>query len=113
MGHRPEVVENWRVPVGEGVTGSAVATGHPVRVADVRQYPGYLNAMESVASELAVPLCVQGQAIGVLDIQSRQLDYFTPDQQSILTLLASRIAGAVEDRLARADIQLKKLKEDL
>jgi sigma-B regulation protein RsbU (phosphoserine phosphatase) len=68
-----------------------------VRVADVRQYPGYLNAMESVASELAVPLCVQGQAIGVLDIQSRQLDYFTPDQQSILTLLASRIAGAVEN----------------
>jgi len=97
VGHRPEVVENWRVPVGEGVTGSAVATGHPVRVADVRQYPGYLNAMESVASELAVPLCVQGQAIGVLDIQSRQLDYFTPDQQSILTLLASRIAGAVEN----------------
>jgi len=97
VGHRPEVVENWRVPVGEGVTGSAVATGHPVRVADVRQYPGYLNAMESVASELAVPLCVHGQAIGVLDIQSRQLDYFTPDQQSILTLLASRIAGAVEN----------------
>ena len=97
IGHRLEVVENWRIPVGEGVTGVAVATGQSVRVAEVQKYPRYVNALDSVQSELAVPLMVQGKAIGVLDIQSRQPDYFTRDQQSVLTLLASRIAGAVEN----------------
>jgi sigma-B regulation protein RsbU (phosphoserine phosphatase) len=97
VGYPREVVENWRIPIGEGVTGVAAATGQAVRVPDVHQYPRYLNAIENVASELAVPLMVQGHAIGVLDIQSRQLNYFTPDQQSVLTLLASRIAGAVEN----------------
>jgi phosphoserine phosphatase RsbU/P len=97
IGHRQEVVESWRLSVGEGITGAAVATGQAVRVADVRKYPRYVNAVDSVRSELAVPLMLQGKAIGVLDIQSRELDYFTPDQQGILTLLASRIAGAVEN----------------
>ncbi len=97
IGHRPEVVEHWRIPIGEGITGAAAATGQAVRVGDVRKYPRYLNALDAVQSELAVPLLVQGKAIGVLDIQSHQLDYFTPNQQNILTLLASRIAGAVEN----------------
>jgi sigma-B regulation protein RsbU (phosphoserine phosphatase) len=40
---------------------------------------------------------VKGQSIGVLDIQSTQVDYFTRDQQSILTLMASRLAIAIEN----------------
>ena len=97
IGHQKEVVESWRIPVGQGVTGTAAATGQAVRVPDVNQYPGYLNALDTVRSELAVPLMVKGKCIGVLDIQSRQLDYFTRDQQNILTLLASRLAIAIEN----------------
>jgi len=40
---------------------------------------------------------VKGQSIGVLDIQSTQVDYFTRDQQSVLTLMASRLAVAIEN----------------
>jgi len=97
IGHQKEVVESWRIPVGQGVTGTAAATGQAVRVPDVSRYPGYLNALDTVRSELAVPLLVKGKCIGVLDIQSRQLDYFTRDQQNILTLLASRLAIAIEN----------------
>ena len=42
-------------------------------------------------------MMVGGKAIGVLDIQSHELDYFTPEQQAILTLVATRIAGAIEN----------------
>jgi sigma-B regulation protein RsbU (phosphoserine phosphatase) len=42
-------------------------------------------------------LIVKGQSIGVLDIQSTQVDYFTRDQQSVLTLMASRLAVAIEN----------------
>jgi sigma-B regulation protein RsbU (phosphoserine phosphatase) len=57
----------------------------------------YINAIESVRSELAVPLMLRNRCVGVLDIQSRHPDYFTREQQKILTLLASRLAIAVEN----------------
>lgn len=97
IGHRPEVVEHWRIPWGEGITGTAAATGRAVRVSDVTKDPRYLNALDSVRSELAVPMMVAGRAVGVLDISSQHLDYFTLEQQYILTLLATRIASAVEN----------------
>ncbi len=97
IGHRHEVVENWRIPVGQGIIGTAAATGRPVRVGDVHQDPRYLNALDSVQSELAVPLLLQGRVVGVLDIESSQRDYFTRDQQNILAMLATRIASAIEN----------------
>ncbi len=97
IGFSPEIVDSWHIPIGQGITGTAAATGEAVRVADVSKDPRYINAIEAVRSELAVPLMYKGKAIGVLDIQSRQLDYFTRDQQNILTLLASRLAIAIEN----------------
>ncbi len=97
IGYPRELAENLRVPVGHGITGTAVATGHSVRVSDVSQDDRYIAGIENVRSELAVPLILQGKCIGVLDIQSRHLDYFTPDQQNILSLLAGRLAIAIEN----------------
>jgi phosphoserine phosphatase RsbU/P len=97
IGHRSEVVQNWRIPLGQGIIGTAAATGRPVRVADVHSDPRYLNALDAVQSELAVPLVLQGRVVGVLDIESSQRDYFTRDQQNILAMLATRIAIAIEN----------------
>src|SRR6202521_1759266 len=97
IGYPRELVDNLRVPIGQGITGTAAATGHPVRVSDTSKDDRYIAAIENVRSELAVPLMLQGKPVGVLDIQSRHPDYFTPDQQNILTLLASRLAVAIEN----------------
>src|SRR6204780_2532529 len=97
IGHRPEVIEHWRIPMGDGIIGAAATTGQAIRVGDVLKDPRYLPALEEVRSELAVPLIVRGRVIGVMDIESRQPDYFTPGQQTILTLVASRIGTAVEN----------------
>jgi len=97
IGYPPGLAENLRIPVGQGITGTAVSTGQPVRVSDTSQDPRYINAIESVKSELAVPLIFRGKCVGVLDIQSRHLNYFTKDQQRIVTLLASRLAVAIEN----------------
>jgi phosphoserine phosphatase RsbU/P len=97
IGYPPGLAENLRVPVGQGITGTAVSTGQPVRVSDTSQDPRYINAIESVKSELAVPLLFRGKCVGVLDIQSRHLNYFTKDQQRIVTLLASRLVVAIEN----------------
>jgi phosphoserine phosphatase RsbU/P len=97
IGYPPGLAENLRIPIGQGITGTAARTGHPVRVSDVSQDPRYINAIDSVRSELAVPLMFRGKCVGVLDIQSRHPDYFTPDQQNILTVLANRLAVAIEN----------------
>jgi sigma-B regulation protein RsbU (phosphoserine phosphatase) len=97
IGYPPGLAENLHIPVGQGITGTAAATGLPVRVSDVSQDPRYINAIESVKSELAVPLIFRGKCVGVLDIQSRHLDYFTREQQKVITLLASRLAVAIEN----------------
>ena len=97
IGYPRELAENLRVPLGQGITGTAAATGHSVRVSDVSKDDRYINGIDSVRSEMAVPLILQGKCIGVLDIQSRHVDYFTPEQQSILTLLAGRLATAIEN----------------
>jgi sigma-B regulation protein RsbU (phosphoserine phosphatase) len=97
IGHRRDVVENWRIALGQGITGRVAATSKPIRVADVSKEENYLNAVESVRSELAIPLIHKGKCTGVLDIQSSELDYFTRDQQNILALLAGRLAIAIEN----------------
>ncbi len=97
IGYPRDLAENLRIPLGQGITGTAAATGHSVRVSDTSKDSRYINAIDSVRSELAVPLMSQGKCVGVLDIQSRHLDYFTRDQQNILTLLASRLAVAIEN----------------
>jgi sigma-B regulation protein RsbU (phosphoserine phosphatase) len=96
-GYPPGLAENLRVPIGQGITGTAAATGQPVRVGDVSKDPRYINAIDIVRSELAVPLMFRGKCVGVLDIQSRHENYFTKEQQTIITILASRLAVAIEN----------------
>ncbi len=97
IGYPRDLAANLRIPLGQGITGTAAATGHPVRVGDTQHDSRYIHAVDDVRSELAVPLMLRGKCIGVLDIQSRHPEYFTREQQNILTLLASRLAIAVEN----------------
>ena len=97
IGYRREVVENWRIPLGQGIPGVAAATREPVRVADVRQDSRYLSTVDSARSELAVPLLLRNQVIGVLDVHSPFADHFTRQQEEILVLLAGRLAVAIEN----------------
>src|ERR1700683_3262440 len=46
IGHRQEVIEHWRIPMGDGIIGAAASTGQAVRVGDVLKDPRYLPAVE-------------------------------------------------------------------
>src|SRR6202048_1971946 len=97
IGYPRELWNTVRGGGARGCAGAGAAGGHSVRVADTLTDSRYINAIENVRSELGVPLMLRNRCVGVLDIQSRHPDYFTPDQQNILTLLASRLAIAVEN----------------
>ena len=109
IGHREELIQKLRIPVGDGITGAAVTSGKSVLVNDVRRDPRYLNAMDAVRSELAVPMIARGRVVGVIDIQSTQLDAFTDEDLGIVELIASRTGMALDNaRLYRRVVRQNK-----
>ena len=92
-----EKVEIPRVRLGEGLVGYAALHREPVLVPDVSQDPRYINIVPDVRSELAIPMLLKDRCIGVVDLESPQLDAFTKRDVEILTLLASQAAVAIEN----------------
>jgi phosphoserine phosphatase RsbU/P len=90
-------VHTTSIPIGEGLVGYAALHQEPVLVADVSQDPRYINAVPDVRSELAIPMMLKDRCIGVLDLESPELDAFTKRDVEILTVLASQAAVAIEN----------------
>ncbi len=97
IGHRDEVAKNLVIRVGEGITGSAAATRQPILVEDVRTDSRYLNALDAVRAELAVPMLVRGKLVGIIDLQATHLKAFSEPDQSLLVLIASRVGIAIDN----------------
>lgn len=96
-GHRDEVVRNLVIPLNEGITGAAAATRQPIMAGDVRTDARYLNALDAVCSELAVPMMARNKLVGVIDLQSTQLDAYSEQDRALLRLLANRVAAAIDN----------------
>jgi sigma-B regulation protein RsbU (phosphoserine phosphatase) len=97
VGYPPEFAARAHVKVGEGVTGQAAQLRRAVLVDDVMQDPTYIAAVPNVRSELAVPLVTKNRVIGVIDLEARNPGYFNEEHSRLLTLIASRIAGGIEN----------------
>jgi len=115
IGHSPEA-ERMRIKMGHGIVGQVAQERHAIMVNDVTRAENYINVNPGVRSELAVPLIVKNRVIGVIDIQSEQPDYFSPEHMRLLQLTASRIGQAIENarlysRVARQAQTLEVLNE--
>lgn len=82
--------------IGQGLVGHAVADGQPILVGDVRSDPRYIDDHSATHSELVVPLQVGEQIIGVLDVQSAELNDFNADDLFVMRTLADQIAIAID-----------------
>ncbi len=89
----------------EGITGWVAATGEPLLAPDVSKEPHYVWMQDSkTRSELAVPIKVKGEVIGVLDAQSEQLNAFDESDLIVLQSLANQAAVALDNaRLFEAE----------
>jgi len=85
------------IPFGKGITGAAVQSREIVRVLDTLADPRYIASTPGIHSEIAVPLIVQDRAVGVMDLESERMAYFTEDHARLLALLAPQIASSVEN----------------
>jgi len=65
-----------RIFKGKGVCGTAWSDQRSIVVADVHDFPGHIACNAAAKSEIVIPLIYDGEVIGVLDIDSNELDCF-------------------------------------
>ena len=61
---------------GEGITGWVATTGQPLRTGDVREERRYVSINARIRSEMAVPVEMRGQVVGLLNVDSTKVDAF-------------------------------------
>ena len=86
-----------RIPVGKGITGRVAQSGIPARVSDIRLEPSYIAGYPDSISELCMPLRVGQRIIGVLDVQSTQLDAFSESDERLLTTIGGQLSTILEN----------------
>ena len=102
-----------RIPMGEGIAGWVAGHGEPLRVNDVHADPRYFPVPElpDARSELAVPIMLGQRVLGVLDIQSDQVDAYDEDDVRVLQTLANQVAMALgnAEQLAQTEQRVLEL----
>jgi GAF domain-containing protein len=95
------------VEIGQGLVGRAAAEGERALVPDVQKDTRYrfIDALPETRSEVAIPLKIEGRVLGVLDVQSDQLNAFHPNDLLVLEALADTIARAVEGARLYSDLR--------
>ena len=84
--------EHTRIPVGQGVCGTAVATGEDQNVGDVRSIGNYIACNIWTRSELVVLIRRGPTILGQIDIDSDVPDPFTPEEQAEVQAVAEALA---------------------
>jgi len=95
----------------KGVTVKAARTGKPIFVLDIRKEKTYILGKPNMLSELAVPIKVEKEVLGVLNVESKKLAGFDEEDRELLEILASHAAIAISD--IKRHTQLKKLSNRL
>ena len=75
------------IAIGSGVCGTAAETLETQRVPDVHAFPGHIVCDAASRSEIVVPLIIDGNLAGVLDIDSPSLDRFAESDQAGIEML--------------------------
>jgi L-methionine (R)-S-oxide reductase len=84
-----------RIALGEGVCGTAAASGATQLIGDVHAFPGHIACDANSASELVVPVKRGGKVIAVIDLDSPSLMRFDADDAAGIEELAKLLADRV------------------
>ena len=81
----------FRIPVGRGVCGTAVADKQTMVVEDVHAFPGHIACDAASNSEIVIPLIKNDEVIGVLDIDSPIKARFSEEDRKGLELFVTTL----------------------
>ena len=95
QGYPPELVPGFRLKVGQGIVGAAVAEQKPILVNDVHEDPRYVGLVSGVNAQLVVPLRHKNRVFGALNLLSDKVGAFTERDEEILAQFAVHVAQAL------------------
>ena len=81
-----------RIPFGRGVCGTAWQRRKTVVVPDVEAFPGHIACSSASRSEIVVPILRNGEVLGVLDIDSRELATFDDEDAAGLEAVCATLS---------------------
>ncbi len=87
--------QDLKLSLGQGITGWAALHGRALIVNDVRDEPRYVSVRPNIRSEMAVPMEDHGTVIGVVNVESEELDAYGESSLKILTLLTNEATRVI------------------
>jgi L-methionine (R)-S-oxide reductase len=81
---------------GSGVCGTAFKANKVIRVENVHEFPGHIACDSASNSEIVLPISVNGQPFGVLDIDSPSLNRFSAEDEFTLTKFRDALVKHVD-----------------
>lgn len=88
-----------RIPLGRGICGAAAAEKATIVVDDVNADPRYLACSLETRSEIVVPIMLDGDVLGAIDIDSDRPAAFGSDDRALLEAVAARLAPKLRPQL--------------
>jgi sigma-B regulation protein RsbU (phosphoserine phosphatase) len=95
LGYPEDVAKTFKLKVGHGAVGRAVAEQRTILIDDVDADPNYLSVVPGQKSALSVPLRNKGQVIGALNLLSERPAAFTERDEWILRQFGAHVAQAI------------------
>ncbi len=96
--HYPKARNLDRIPLSQGVLGRCARTGEPQLIGDVSQDEDFISNLPDIQSELCVPILVNGEIYGVLNLESRKPHRFDRSDLRLLNILANRFSAGLQDQ---------------
>jgi len=87
-----EETEHTIIPFGKGICGQVAVSNENFVVQDVSEQTNYISCGWKVKSEIVIPIFVNNENIGQIDIDSHTTNPFTKDDEEILEFVCSKIA---------------------
>lgn len=87
-----EPTDHVIIPFGKGICGQVAVSNENFIVPDVTAQDNYISCGWKVKSEIVIPIFVNNQNIGQIDIDSHSVDPFTKDDELLLEFVCEKVA---------------------
>ena len=101
------VKEEVKLEVGQGITGWVALHGKALNVPDVSKDERYVMVKEHIRSELAVPMVLNKEVVGVISVDSTRQANFTDEDLQLLSIVGTQAAQILQNARSFADLHRK------